>query len=162
MRQEALHGARPTGSAWRPYLRLGEGELKKQRASPSVDLTDALEPIIAAVFLDAGFRGAKGVIDRLYGRSWRRSTRPRLKDPQTALQEWLQGGACRCPNILWPMPVARPTNRNSRSSARSPASASRPAGIGVSRRAAEQDRQRASGTFAQNDPIHFHRRGLTQ
>lgn len=72
-------------------LRLGEGELKSGGSRRPSILADALEAVFAAVFLDAGFGAAQGVIDRLY--------QPLLaevdpckpsKDAKTALQEWLQ------------------------------------------------------------------------
>lgn len=72
-------------------LRLGEGELKSGgNRRPSI-LADALEAVFAAVFLDAGFGAAQGVIDGLY-RSLLAEVDPEKpsKDAKTALQEWLQ------------------------------------------------------------------------
>lgn len=91
VRQEALHKL-ADGLRLGEYLRLGEGELKSGgHRRPSI-LADALEAIIAAVFLDAGFEAAKGVVDRLYEKSLAALDPARaLKDPKTALQEWLQG-----------------------------------------------------------------------
>ncbi|MCA0186100.1 MAG: ribonuclease III, partial [Proteobacteria bacterium] len=58
---------------------------------PSI-LADALEAIFAAVYLDAGFEAARSVIDRLYAPALAELDPARaLKDPKTALQEWLQG-----------------------------------------------------------------------
>jgi ribonuclease-3 len=90
VRQDALHRialALELGDC----LRLGEGELKSGGSRRPSILADGLEAVFAAVFLDAGFGAAKGVIDRLY--------QPLLaevdplkpsKDAKTALQEWLQ------------------------------------------------------------------------
>ena len=91
VRQEALYRL-ADGLKLGDYLRLGEGEMKSGgHRRPSI-LADALEAIFAAVFLDAGFEGAKAVIDRLYAASLAGLDPARaLKDPKTALQEWLQG-----------------------------------------------------------------------
>lgn len=73
------------------YLRLGEGELKSGGFRRPSILADALEAILGAVYLDAGFGGAHDVILRLF--------KPMIdgldpsesaKDPKTALQEILQ------------------------------------------------------------------------
>ena len=91
VRQEALHRLADTLQLGE-YLRLGDGELKSGgHRRPSI-LADALEAIFAAVFLDAGFVEAKTVIDKLYAASLAELDPARaLKDPKTALQEWLQG-----------------------------------------------------------------------
>lgn len=74
------------------YLKLGEGEVKSGGADRPSILADALESLFGAVFLDAGFNAAQGVIERLMG--------PLVsaidpvsqgKDAKTLLQEWLQG-----------------------------------------------------------------------
>ena len=85
VRQEALHRL-ADGLRLGDFLRLGEGELKSGgHRRPSI-LADALEAIFAAVFLDAGFEAAKGVIDRLYAPSIEQLDPARaLKDPKTAL-----------------------------------------------------------------------------
>ena len=138
VRQEALHRL-AEGLKLGEYLRLGEGEMKSGgHRRPSI-LADALEAIFAAVFLDAGFEAAKAVIDQLYASSIASLDPARaLKDPKTALQEWLQGR--RMPLPKYSLAAARGEahqqefeveceiaglNLNTR-------------GIGVSRRAAEQ------------------------
>lgn len=73
-------------------IRLGEGELKTGgRQRPSI-LADALEAVIGAVFLDAGYDPAAQVVQRLFRHI---PVNPRMsameKDPKTELQEWLQG-----------------------------------------------------------------------
>jgi ribonuclease-3 len=72
-------------------LRLGEGEQRsggKQR--PSI-LADALEAVLGAVYLDAGFDAANALVRRLFRHV---DIRPEMKaaarDPKTGLQEWLQ------------------------------------------------------------------------
>lgn len=74
------------------YLRLGEGEVKSGgRSRPSI-LADAVEASLGAVFLDGGFEAVRGVITRLYAKRLEGFDPARsLKDPKTALQEYLQG-----------------------------------------------------------------------
>lgn len=91
VRQAGLHGL-ATQLVLGEVLRLGEGELKSGGASRPSILADALEAIFAAVFLDAGFAAAQGVIERLYAPLLAGINARRVeKDPKTALQEWLQG-----------------------------------------------------------------------
>lgn len=74
------------------YLLLGEGELKSGGFRRPSILADALEAILGAVYLDAGFEAARAVIERLL-QSLIEQLDPRDsgKDAKTALQEWLQG-----------------------------------------------------------------------
>ena len=73
-------------------IRLGEGEARSGgQKRPSI-LADALEAIIGAVYLDAGFAAAQRLIHRLFKAV---EINPEMdaigKDPKTELQEWLQG-----------------------------------------------------------------------
>ena len=73
-------------------LRLGEGEAKSGgQKRPSI-LADALEAVIGAVYLDAGFSAADQLVRRLFKNV---EINPQMqaigKDPKTELQEWLQG-----------------------------------------------------------------------
>jgi ribonuclease III len=73
------------------FLRLGDGEMKTGGwRRPSV-LADALEAIIGAVFLDAGFEAAEDVVVRLFT-SLLDKLDPKAigKDPKSRLQEYLQ------------------------------------------------------------------------
>ncbi|MGZ5091408.1 MAG: ribonuclease III [Burkholderiales bacterium] len=74
------------------YLRLGEGELKSGGASRPSMLADAVEAVIGAVFLDAGFDAASAVVEVLF-REPLQTIDPHTtgKDPKTLLQEYLQG-----------------------------------------------------------------------
>ncbi|HEY8358815.1 MAG TPA: ribonuclease III [Ramlibacter sp.] len=72
-------------------LRLGEGEVRTNgRRRPSI-LADALEAVIGAVYLDAGFGPAEALVRRLYQDV---ELKPALvasaKDAKTELQEILQ------------------------------------------------------------------------
>ena len=79
-------------------LRLGEGEARsggRQRASI---LADALEALLGAVYLDAGFAAAEALVRRLYaGTDLRPGQGAHGKDAKTALQEWLQGRKMQLP-----------------------------------------------------------------
>jgi ribonuclease-3 len=72
-------------------IRLGEGESRSGgQKRPSI-LADALEAIIGAVYLDAGFVAAQSLVHRLFKAV---EISPEMqaigKDPKTELQEWLQ------------------------------------------------------------------------
>ncbi len=72
-------------------LKLGEGELKSGGwRRPSV-LADALEAMIGAVFLDAGFASAEGVVIKLFTPLIEKIDPKAIgKDPKSLLQEYLQ------------------------------------------------------------------------
>ncbi len=91
VRQDALHRLALSLNLG-DSLRLGEGELKSGgNQRPSI-LADALEALIGAVYLDAGFEVAQAVIARLYLPLFDElSSGPVTKDAKTTLQEWLQG-----------------------------------------------------------------------
>ncbi len=79
-------------------LRLGEGEARSGgQHRPSI-LADALEAVIGAVYLDAGFDKAEQLVRRLFKDV---QVNPQMKaigkDPKTELQEWLQGRKMRLP-----------------------------------------------------------------
>ncbi len=74
------------------YLRLGSGELRSGGYRRASILADALEALIGAVYLDAGFEAAFAVVVRLMqGRLAALAPVAALKDPKTRLQEALQG-----------------------------------------------------------------------
>ncbi len=79
-------------------LRLGEGESRSGgQQRPSI-LADALEAVIGAVYLDAGYEAAQALVQRLYEAV---EINPQMqaigKDPKTELQEWLQGRKMKLP-----------------------------------------------------------------
>ncbi len=81
------------------HLILGSGELKAGGYRRESILSDALEAIFGAVFLDQGFNAARKVINHLYSRHY--SELPELcdlRDPKTKLQEWLQERKMPLPN----------------------------------------------------------------
>ncbi len=73
-------------------LRLGEGEARSGgQKRPSI-LADAVEALIGAVYLDAGFDTAAALVRRLFKDVEINARMPAIgKDPKTELQEWLQG-----------------------------------------------------------------------
>lgn len=74
------------------FLNLGEGEVKSGGAGRPSILADALEAIVGAIHVDAGFDVARSVIERLYAPAMSRiDLADTGKDPKTALQEILQG-----------------------------------------------------------------------
>lgn len=74
------------------YLRLGEGELKSGGFRRPSILSDTLEAIFGAVFLDGGYDAAKKVITNLYlERINTIDPKSQGKDSKTLLQELLQG-----------------------------------------------------------------------
>lgn len=79
-------------------IRLGEGELRSGgQKRPSI-LADAVEAVIGAVYLDAGFAAAQALVRRLFDRvEINPGMQAAAKDPKTALQEWLQGRKMQLP-----------------------------------------------------------------
>jgi ribonuclease-3 len=73
-------------------VRLGEGEARSGgHKRPSI-LADALEALIGAVHLDAGYPAAEAVVHRLFaGVEIQPQMSAAAKDPKTELQELLQG-----------------------------------------------------------------------
>jgi len=97
VRQETLHQlALDLGLS--DVLRLGEGEARSGgHKRPSI-LADALEAVIGAVYLDAGYSAAEAVVRRLFrGVQINPQMAAAAKDSKTELQEWLQGRKLRLP-----------------------------------------------------------------
>ncbi len=79
-------------------IRLGEGEVRSGgHKRPSI-LADALEAVIGAVYLDAGYSAAQALVQRLFKAV---EINPQMdaigKDAKTELQEWLQGRKMKLP-----------------------------------------------------------------
>ncbi|TAF81444.1 MAG: ribonuclease III [Curvibacter sp.] len=97
VRQETLHQlALKLGLP--DVLKLGEGEMRSGGPKRASILADALEAIIGAVYLDAGFAQAQALVHRLFEAV---EINPRMeaigKDAKTELQEWLQGRKMKLP-----------------------------------------------------------------
>jgi ribonuclease-3 len=70
-------------------LRLGKSEMTTGGRRKTALLGDAMEAVIAAVYLDGGFAAAKAVVLRLWGDRVA-AVEADARDAKTALQEWAQ------------------------------------------------------------------------
>lgn len=79
-------------------VRLGEGEVRSGGSKRPSILADAMEAVIGAVYLDAGFAAAQSLVHRLFHAV---EINPQMqasaKDAKTELQEWLQGRKMKLP-----------------------------------------------------------------
>ena len=120
-------------------LRLGEGEAKSGgQKRPSI-LADALEAVIGAIYLDAGFAKADELVRRLFKEVAINPQMPAIgKDPKTELQEWLQGRKMNLPiyRVVGTMGAAHKQTFDVECEISEYGRAER--GIGSSRRAGEQ------------------------
>ncbi|MGC8806774.1 MAG: ribonuclease III [Thiomonas sp.] len=74
------------------FLRLGEGELQSGGAKRESILADALEALLGAIYLEAGFDAAQDVMRRLFAPLLEALDADVVrKDAKTQLQEFLQG-----------------------------------------------------------------------
>ena len=73
-------------------LTLGPGEMKSGGHRRDSILADALEAVVAAIYLDAGFAACQAVVLPWFAASMEAlpATGKPEKDPKTRLQEWLQ------------------------------------------------------------------------
>lgn len=75
-----------------PLMRLSDGEAKGGGAQRASILADAVEALIGAAFIDAGYEAAAAVVQRLFAPLIDSPDISRFsKDAKTELQEWLQG-----------------------------------------------------------------------
>ncbi len=130
-------------------LQLGEGELKSGGFRRPSILADALEAVFGAVYLDAGFDAAAGVIGRIY--------QPLLdgldpkslgKDPKTLLQEYLQGRHLSLPVYAVVSVVGEAHEQHFKVECAITDLGIRTEGEGSSRRAAEQEAARTAYELA--------------
>jgi ribonuclease-3 len=129
------------------YLRLGEGEIKSGGAQRPSILADCLEALIGAVFLDGGFDAARAVVTHLYTDLLAELDPQHMsKDPKTRLQEYLQGKRLPLPNYSVVDVSGEAHNQTFTVSCRIEALDIEVAGVGASRRAAEQ--QAAEAAYA--------------
>ena len=120
-------------------LRLGEGESKSGgQQRPSI-LADALEALIGAVYLDAGYSSAEALVHRLFqGVEINPQMQAASKDPKTALQEWLQGRKMKLPQYKVVATVGAAHRQTFDVECDIPELGLTERGIGGSRRAGEQ------------------------
>jgi len=76
------------------YLRIGRGEERSNGRNKDSLLSDALEAVIAAVYLDGGLQSGRQVVNRLLTHELAQATaensRPGADDHKTQFQEWCQ------------------------------------------------------------------------
>ncbi|MGS5088456.1 ribonuclease III [Hydrogenophaga sp. A37] len=120
-------------------LRLGDGEKRSGgHKRPSI-LADALEAVIGAVYLDAGFDTANALVRRLYsGLELNAQMSAMGKDPKTELQEWLQARKMKLPiyRVVATLGEAHKQTFDVECTVQETGRSER--GIGASRRAGEQ------------------------
>jgi ribonuclease III len=120
-------------------MRLGEGELRtggRQRASI---LADALEALVGAVYLDAGYPAAEAVVRHLFANvEINPDMAANAKDPKTELQEWLQGRHMQLPVYRVAATLGAAHKQTFDVECEIPELGATERGIGASRRAGEQ------------------------
>ncbi|MCV0413721.1 MAG: ribonuclease III [Brevundimonas sp.] len=81
------------GEAWGvgAALRLSAGETKTGGRRKAGVIADAVEAILAAVYLDGGLEAARGVYERGWAGDLAAPPPRSLTNPKSALQEWAQG-----------------------------------------------------------------------
>jgi ribonuclease III len=121
------------------YLHLGSGELKSGGFRRASILADALEAILGAVFLDAGFDAAAAVIGRIIvPKMADLPSAEALKDPKTRLQELLQARGLALPNYTLTAVTGDPHAQSFTVTCEVLVFAAAAVGEGASRRRAEQ------------------------
>ncbi len=79
------------------HLRLGRSESISGGRTKAAILADAMEAVIAAIYLDGGFEAARAFVRQRWGERIA-SIRSAPVDPKTQLQEWAQARGMRPPN----------------------------------------------------------------
>lgn len=81
------------------HIRLGKGEERQGGRTRDAILSDALEAVLAAVYLDGGFAQAREAVARVFAGHWPLATgAPQARDAKSHLQEAVQ-------NLFGTMPV---------------------------------------------------------
>lgn len=125
-------------------LRLGGGELKSGGRRRDSILSDALESVLGAVYLDGGFGVCEALIQALFHeRLGNLPSANELKDPKTRLQEYLQSRRLPLPGYDVEEVSGKPHDQRFRVVCRIEGLEAVSAGVGGSRRRAEQDAARA-------------------
>lgn len=138
VRQETLHQL-ALGLGLSEAIRLGEGEARSGgNKRPSI-LADALEAVIGAVQLDAGYSNAEALVHRLLqGVDIKPEMQAAAKDPKTELQEWLQGRRMQLPVYRVAGVLGAAHKQTFDVECEIPELGTAERGIGASRRAGEQ------------------------
>ena len=80
-------------------MKLGRSEMLSGGRRKDALLGDAMEALVAAVFIDGGLEAARGVILRLWSGRIQR-VEADARDPKTSLQEWAQARAMPPPRYV--------------------------------------------------------------
>ena len=122
------------------HLYLGPGELKSGGFRRESILADAVEAIIAAVYLDSGMDSCKKLVINWYQQRLD-TIKPgnSQKDPKTQLQEWVQGRRLALPVYEVLQVTGQAHNQKFTMSCRVEGIDQQLMGVGTSRRKAEQD-----------------------
>ena len=138
VKQETLHQV-ALSLGLTQVIRLGEGELRSGgNKRPSI-LADALEALIGAVHLDAGYGAAEALVHRLFEAVEITPQMPAAaKDPKTELQEWLQGRKMKLPIYRVAATLGAAHQQTFDVECEVPEFGAVERGIGASRRAGEQ------------------------
>jgi ribonuclease-3 len=135
------------------HLKLGEGELKSGGFRRPSILADALEAILGAVYLDAGFEAASDLVRRLFdARLQALDPKSVGKDPKTLLQEMLQRRRLPLPRYSVLRVEGEAHEQQFHVECLIPELSIRTVGDGPSRRAAEQSAARSAYALAQQAP----------
>jgi ribonuclease-3 len=138
VKQETLHQL-AVGLGLPEIIRLGEGETRSGGSRRPSILADALEAVIGAVYLDAGFSAADALVRRLFADV---EINPHMaataKDPKTELQEWLQGRKMKLPVYRVAATLGAAHKQTFDVECEIPELGASERGIGASRRAGEQ------------------------
>ena len=82
-----------------PHVVMGQGEVRAGGRKKAAILSDICESLIGAVFLDAGFEAARGVVQRSWRARMDADAEPE-RDAKTAVQEWAQARALASPRYV--------------------------------------------------------------
>jgi ribonuclease-3 len=119
-------------------LLLGPGELKSGGHRRDSILADALEALIAAVYLDGGWEACRGIVRELFGERVASAGAPTGKDAKTRLQELLQARGEPLPAYSLVAATGADHAKTFEVACEVASLEQRPVGHGGSRRAAEQ------------------------
>lgn len=75
-----------------PAMRLSPGEAKQGGRRREGVLGDAMEAVLAAVYLDGGLDAARAAFERAWAEELASPPAPGVSNPKSALQEWSLGG----------------------------------------------------------------------
>lgn len=122
------------------YMHVGAGEMKSGGIHRRSILSNAMEAIIGAIYLDGGLEQCKAFIMRLFQNRFAViSSEGVRKDPKTQLQEFLQSRKMPLPFYEILSIEGREHNQLFKVQCRIPDSTKAAIGSGTSRRRAEQD-----------------------